>query len=99
VTLQVDRSLWHEIFAIARRYDDDRAGLGDDFVEAVDRSLQTIALSPQTWPLWPGIKQATPPIQRFVMARFPYAIGYQVVGEAVVVVAVAHAKRRPGYWR
>jgi len=55
--------------------------------------------SPQTWPVWPGIKQASPPIQRYVMDRFPYAVGYQVVGDEVVVVTVAHGKRRPGYWR
>lgn len=52
-------------------------GLGDEFIEAVDESLQTILLSPQTWPVWPGIKQTSPPIQRYVMDRFPYAIGYR----------------------
>ncbi|HET7499821.1 MAG TPA: hypothetical protein VFK02_02430 [Kofleriaceae bacterium] len=73
--LQVDRAIWHEVFAVARRYDDDRPGLGDEFIDAF------------------------PPIQRFVMDRFPYAIGYQVMTGAVVVLVVAHAKRRPGYWR
>ena len=97
--LQVDRTIWHEVFAIARRYDDERVGLGDEFIEALDDSLQTILSSPQTWPVWPGIRQASPPIQRYVMDRFPYAVGYQVVGDEVVVVTVAHAKRRPGYWR
>jgi hypothetical protein len=99
VTLLVDRTIWQELFAAARRYDDDRAGLGDEFIEAVDDSLQTILLSPQTWPVWPGIRPEKPPIQRYVMDRFPFAIGYQVAGDAVVVVVVAHAKRRPGYWR
>jgi hypothetical protein len=99
VKLLVDRTIWEEVFAVARRYDDDRVGLGDEFIEALDDSLQTILSSPQTWPVWPGIKQASPPIQRYVMDRFPYAVGYQVMGDAVVVVTVAHAKRRPGYWR
>jgi len=31
--------------------------------------------------------------------RFPYRIVYLVIGEDVDVVAVAHAKRRPAYWR
>lgn len=99
MTLQVDKTIWHEVLSVARRYDEDRAGLGDEFIEAVDDSLQTILLSPQTWPVWPGIRQASPPIQRYVMNRFPYAVGYQVLGELVVVVTIAHAKRRPGYWR
>jgi len=99
VKLQVDREIWQEVFSAARRYDEDRVGLGDEFIEAIDESLETIVLSPQTWPVWPGIKPTTPPIQRYVMDRFPYAIGYQVLDQVVVVVVVAHAKRRPGYWR
>ena len=30
---------------------------------------------------------------------FPYRVVYFVAGEQLVVVAVAHTKRRPGYWR
>jgi hypothetical protein len=99
VTLQVDRSIWQEVFAAARRYDEDRTGLGDELIAAIDDGLRTILLGPQTWPVSPGIRQMTPPIRRYVMDRFPFAIGYQVIGDAVVVVAVAHAKRRPGDWR
>lgn len=31
--------------------------------------------------------------------RFPYAVIYVVRSECVLVVAVQHAKRRPGYWK
>lgn len=97
--LLVDRSIWEEVFAAARWYDRERAGLGDEFVMALDEDLEKIRSNPDTWPRWPGIKQDTVPIQRYVMRRFPDAIGYQVLADAVVIVAVAHAKRRPGYWR
>lgn len=47
----------------------------------------------------PGIRHDRVPIQRYVMRRFPYVVGYQVLADAVVIVAVVHAKRRPGSWR
>jgi hypothetical protein len=33
------------------------------------------------------------------VAKFPYRIVYVIVASNIDVVAVAHAKRRPGYWR
>lgn len=40
-----------------------------------------------------------PDIRSAKVERFPYRIVYIVVGEDVDVLAVAHAKRRPAYWR
>lgn len=34
-----------------------------------------------------------------LVSRFPFRNVYRVVADRVVVVAIAHAKRRPGYWR
>jgi len=33
------------------------------------------------------------------MRRFPFSIVYYVADDTIRIVAVAHAKRRPGYWR
>ncbi|MFW5926367.1 MAG: hypothetical protein ACOCV4_09400 [Myxococcota bacterium] len=38
-------------------------------------------------------------VRRFGLARFPYAIIVALVHGVRTVVAVAHANRRPGYWR
>lgn len=36
---------------------------------------------------------------RFAMlGRYPYSLIYRIVGDVVQVVAVAHQRRRPGYW-
>lgn len=37
--------------------------------------------------------------RRFLTMHFPFAILYAVVGDRLVVFAVAHQTRRPGYWR
>ena len=33
------------------------------------------------------------------LKRFPYILHYRVLGDVIDVLAVAHQKRRPGYWR
>ena len=34
-----------------------------------------------------------------VLHRFPYSVHYEVVEKTVTILAVAHHRRRPGYWR
>ena len=88
-----------EVLEAARWYDADRPGLGDDFVAAVMAAGSQIIANPQAWPAWPGVGTQSPPVRRYVLRRFPYAVGYQVFDEHIEVMAVAHTRRRPGYWR
>lgn len=37
--------------------------------------------------------------RRAILDSFPYMVVYLALDAKVVVVAVAHAHRRPGYWR
>jgi toxin ParE1/3/4 len=37
--------------------------------------------------------------RRVLLRRFPFFVVYRVRGDNVQIVAVAHARRRPGYWR
>jgi hypothetical protein len=50
---------------------------------------------------WGAGQQGKPGIRRAVLDRFPFVIAF-VVGpanaEAPLIVAIAHGKRRPGYW-
>ena len=43
---------------------------------------------------WPGRDD----VRRRVLRRNPFAIVYLIDDGAIVIVAVAHHKRRPGYW-
>ena len=38
-------------------------------------------------------------IRRRVLRRFPYSVVYEVTGTTVTVLAVAHHRRKPNYWR
>lgn len=96
--VRVDDAIWNDVFTVAERYERERPSLGEEFVLAVDAALALIADAPEAWPTWPAVRPTVPPVRRYVMARFPYAIGFQVFPDHVWVVVVAHAARRPGYW-
>jgi plasmid stabilization system protein ParE len=78
-------------------YEAQRPGLGDDLSAEVERALGLIEESPTVWPRWPGAPPL-PVVRRFLLARFPFALAYLAEPSRVVVLAVAHTKRRPGYW-
>lgn len=79
-------------------YDNQRAGLGDELLLAVDDALVIIAESPESWPRWPDAPARIPPIRKFVLARFPYAIAYQVHADFICVLGIVHGRRMPLYW-
>ena len=82
---------------MAQWYEQRDVGLGVQFVLAVEAAMQQICEAPQAWPLWPGCPESLE-AHRFVMKRFPYSIAYLEEPAEIVVLAVAHMKRRPFYW-
>ena len=97
--IAADRAFWSDVAAVMHRYETERFGLGDEFLDAIDAALTLIAERPDAWAVWPGIRPSAPPLRRYVMDRFPYAIGYQVRDDLIAVSVIAHAKRKPGYWQ
>jgi plasmid stabilization system protein ParE len=64
------------------------------FVEELDKAIKSILDSPRRWPIF------YQDCRRFPLFRFPYFIVYREESETLVqIVAVAHGRRRPGYWR
>lgn len=37
--------------------------------------------------------------RRYLMKRFPFVVVYRIFGEQIQVVAVAHGRQKPGYWK
>lgn len=78
-----------------RWYEQQRAGLGGEFFNAVGNSLELIAAHPEI-----GTDAFdAPETRRVLVARFPYQIVYRLGGGEIVIVAFAHLKRRPGFWK
>lgn len=73
-------------------------GLGTDFSQAVERALDV--LEENIVPLQPlRGKSGAQGAKRLILKRFPYDIVAVERNGEVVVVAVAHHSRKPGYWR
>jgi toxin ParE1/3/4 len=64
-----------------------------EFLSDVHDALEDISVSPRRWPTH---LHGT---RRLVLQRFPFSIVYLEDSEVVTIVAVAHSKRKPGYWR
>jgi plasmid stabilization system protein ParE len=82
-----------EMLEAAIYYQSQAAGLGIDYLSEVERAVRTIAESPTTWPVVEG------ELRRRLIRRFPFGILYRIEPEEIVIVAVAHLHRKPGYWR
>ncbi len=83
-----------ELSAAALWYESKRAGLGAEFVAAIDVALENIGERPLSFPVW----RMEMPFRRHVVGRFPFVNFFTMTNEGLEVFAVAHAKRRPGYW-
>ena len=68
-------------------------GLGEGFLMEVLRSIELIRRHPNGWhPL-------TPAIRRCRLRRFPYGVVYTIESGDVLILAMAHQHRKPGYWK
>jgi plasmid stabilization system protein ParE len=68
-------------------------GLGDAFLIETLKTLKLIEQYPKAWhPL-------TQQVRRCRLRRFPYSVVYAQEGSDLLVLAVAHQHRKPGYWR
>ena len=87
-----------ELRSAALWYEERRNGLGEEFVAAVDVVLQRIIQAPKLFPRWSGTEQAGAVIRKAPVERFPYLIAFEEHEHNVLVLAVAHHRRRPLYW-
>ena len=82
-----------EFIEAAAYYEQDVPGLGERFAREVRRAIERLLEYPE---LGPPIDAD---LRRLMLIRFPYSLIYSFTSDLLRVVAVAHARRRPGYWR
>ena len=87
-----------ELRSAALWYDERRSGLGDEFIAEVSATLDRIGDAPESYPPWPRTRAADPLIRKAIIQRFPYVIAFEEHERHLLVLAVAHSKRRPLYW-
>ena len=84
-----------EFSEAVRWYEARRPGLGGEFFDAVAATLSLIETNPVI-----GTKiSADGQTRRVLVAKFPYQVVYRLRRTEMVIVAIAHLKRRPEYWK
>ena len=81
-----------EVARAYRWYADESETAAERFAQEIDRVIENISETPERFPAY------LLDTQRFILDRFPYLIVYRELRDNGRVIAVAHAKRRPGYW-
>jgi plasmid stabilization system protein ParE len=82
-----------EMTAASRYYQAQSTGLGTEFLAEVERTIDAIVSHPKAAP------KVKPNIRRRLLKRFPFGILYVATVDEIVVLAVMHLRRRPGYWQ
>jgi len=82
-----------EMNEAAAYYSSARPGLGEAFIAEVERAVGLVVADPLAGQLVDGL------VLRRLLRRFPYGIFYRVRVDDIRILAVAHQKRRPMYWR
>jgi plasmid stabilization system protein ParE len=74
-------------------YENRQAGLGDDFLAALEAAYAVLQTRPEQHQI---LEQD---IRHSRLRRFPYAVYYRIVTDRVEVIAVHHGSRDPNQWR
>ena len=77
----------------AEFYDRRVDSLGDRFVSAVEAALDRLGENPYAGP------EVEPGVRKLSVQTFPYNLIYRVLTSHVLVLAIAHHRRSPSYWR
>ena len=79
-----------------RWYEGRREHLGIEF-DAVDATIDQIVAMPQAGSLAPRMPPDVP-VRRRAVTRFPYHVVYLATPTHIRILAIAHDRRKPGYW-
>jgi toxin ParE1/3/4 len=96
--IRILREAAEEATEAAAWYERERAGLGAEFSRAIDAAIDLLEeeIVPLTTIAGAAGRRGA---KKFVLKRFPYDVVVWERSDEVIVVAIAHHSRRPGYWR
>ena len=81
-----------EVNEAVRYYEARAPGLGLLFLASVEEAVEQVLGSPEAWQV------VGDEVRHKLLRRFPYSLLYVIEPDRIRVLAVAHQKRRPGYW-
>jgi plasmid stabilization system protein ParE len=82
-----------ELDVAVAHYEAQAPGLGKEYTVEVRQALSRIEDHPEAW------QRLGRRVRRYLLHRFPYGLIYAPLPNEIVIVAVMHLHRKPGYWR
>jgi plasmid stabilization system protein ParE len=77
----------------AKYYAECQSDLDVRFIASVEKALARVSESPTLFRVIEGN------VRRCLVGDFPYAVLYAVEADHVIVLAIMHCSRKPGYWK
>ncbi len=68
------------------------AEAAEAFMAELDLAIERVEEVPRQWPTYLANTR------RYLLRRFPYFVVFREANDRLQILAVAHARRRPGYW-
>ena len=81
-----------EMFQAEEYYEQQAPGLGREFIAEVNHTVKGIADHPKSG------RTVKREVRRRLVRRFPFGILYRIDPNEIVILAVMHLRRHPGYW-
>ena|SRR6266478_8093821 len=91
--LEYHASVTDDIDAAFAWYEEQREGLGDDFLARLRELLDSIQENPYLYGVIHG------DVRSACLRRFPYVVYYRPEAERTVILAVLHGRRHPRRWQ
>ncbi len=87
-----------ELEEAAAWYETEQSGLGSRFITAFENAIKL--LGEQDPPVTPaGGNAGKQGAKKLILHKFPFSLIVYELEQSIVVVALAHHSRKPGYWR
>lgn len=87
-----------ELFEAEDWYESQKEGLGPAFRSAIDEAMGLLVENPV--PATAAMPSDSPTeLRRVFVKRFPFSVVFMERGDELWILAFAHHRRRPGYWR
>ena len=72
-----------------------RAGRGEDFLNVVEATYARVMRAPETFSPVPRTRS----VRSAKVEGYPFRVFFVPIVDGVLVLAAAHERRRPGYWK
>jgi toxin ParE1/3/4 len=93
IRIKVSAEARDEMLEAAAWYNGREGGLGMKFLAACDKAFEEISIDPRRH------LHVGDGFHRYLMPKFPFAVFYEIQGDALIIAGVVHGARNPARWR